>query len=272
MQLILCLGVAVFLALLCAACQSNQHEYWWEEGYPYSEGGALVGRRGASYSTATGPSASLPSASGTGASAVLTELRRTTVPGFTVQDEESLTVVVDALRTTTGLPLVVDPAAEAAALDEGALFDLVLTNPLSARHVLDLIVEQAGPDVSWTIRHEAILVTTRAKTRGRVVTQAHDIHTLVASRTDFIAPRLDRIRLIDDLEDEDGGGPFGSQEQSEPRFEADDLVTLVQENIAVGTWEDQAVSITAENGILFVVHTPEVQARVSRFLASLAGF
>jgi hypothetical protein len=31
----------------------------------------------------------------------------------------------------------------------------------------------------------------------------------VFSLTDFFGPRIDRLRLLDDMEDDDGGGPFG---------------------------------------------------------------
>ena len=42
-------------------------------------------------------------------------------------------------RAITGLPMVVDPAAEAAAIDEGVVFDLDLSNPLTVEKALNLI-------------------------------------------------------------------------------------------------------------------------------------
>src|SRR5262249_54461580 len=51
-----------------------------------------------------------------------------------------------------------------------------------------------------------------------------------------------------------------------------ELVTLVQENVAVGTWEEEGVKISAEGGNMIVVHTPEVQQQVRQFLEELRRF
>ena len=49
----------------------------------------------------------------------------------------------------------------------------------------------------------------------------------------------------------------------------EELVTMVQENVAVGTWDDHGHRIDASEGFLVVVHTPEVQILVRRFLNAL---
>ena len=193
------------------------------------------------------------------------------VPAFHVRDEDSLSAVVQVLRNQTGLPLVVAPGAEDAAFDDGAAFAFDLSAPLRARDLLDLIAQQAGDGVRWVVRHDTVLFTTRDKARGELVLVAHDIRTLTAARTDFIAPRIDRIRLLDDLEDDDGGGPFGGVGESVVAMEAESVATLVQENIAVGTWEDEGVSIEPHEGQLFVRHSAEVQQQVALFLAALGA-
>lgn len=200
------------------------------------------------------------------------QLRRTPVRGFRVDDEESLRAVVERLAVVTGLPLVVDPRAEGAALDEGARFSFDIAHPLSARDVLGLVTEAAGPEVAWTIRHDAVLITTRARALEPSVVVAHDVGDLTFARTDFVAPRLDRIRLLDDLEDEDGYGPFGGEARSAPSVPEGDLVALVSENVEPGLWERDGVSITAENGFLIVVASRAVQARVRRLLDRLRAF
>ena len=179
--------------------------------------------------------------------------------------------MVHAIRDSTGLPLVVTPAAEDAVLDAGVVFDLDLENPISVENLLNLITRTAGEEVVWTIRHEAVLVTTRAKAAGRFVFELHDIRTLTMARTDFIAPRIDRIRLLDDLEDDDGGGPFGGLGEQSRRFEEEDVATLVQENVAPESWDADGISIEAANGFLLVVHTREVQRRIARLLAALGA-
>ena len=40
------------------------------------------------------------------------QLANTRIPGLSFQDEESLTTVIDGVRTISGLPIVVDPLAD----------------------------------------------------------------------------------------------------------------------------------------------------------------
>jgi general secretion pathway protein D len=199
-------------------------------------------------------------------------LATTRIPGLKISQEESLTAVVDALRVITGLPLVVDPAAEEAAIDEGVVFDLNLTNPITVEKALNLITEMGGENVTWTIRHDAVLVTTPEKARGKLVIYNHDVQDLIFGLTDFLGPRIDRLRLLDELEDEDGGGPFGGIGERPMINEPDDLITLVQENVAVASWQGEGVAISVEAGNMIVVQTPEVQKQIRQFLEDLRRF
>lgn len=184
---------------------------------------------------------------------------------------ESLREAVDPIRLYTGLPIVVDPAAESAMMDEGAAIDLQLEAVLTVEQLLNLITGQAGEAVTWVIRHDAVLLTTRDKARGRPVVMHHDVADLVFDLTDFTGPRIDRIRLLDELEDDDGGGPFGSVGEKTRILEADELSTLIQENIAQGTWDDYG-TIEAFEGNLIVVHEARVQEQVREFLEGLRRF
>jgi tetratricopeptide (TPR) repeat protein len=194
------------------------------------------------------------------------------IPGLVVEEDESLMSVVGTLRTISELPLVVDPLAEEAAIDEGVVFDLPLRNSLTVEKALNLITDMAGENVTWTIRHDAVLVTTKEKARGELVIYNHDIQDLIFGLTDFLGPRIDELRLLDDLEDDDGGGPFGGIGERPTIIEADELATLVQENVAVGSWEEDGIAITVEAGNMIVVHTPAVQKQVRQFLEDLRRF
>ena len=199
-------------------------------------------------------------------------LDTTSVLGLRIEDEESLTAVVDAVRVITDLPLVVDPLAEQAAVDDGVVYDINLTAPLPASKVLNLIDGLSGANVTWTVRHDAIIFTTTEKARGELEIYNHDVQDLIFGLTDFLGPRIDRLRLVDDLEDEDGGGPFGGIGERPTINEPDDLATLVQDNVANGTWSDEGVSIQIEAGNMVVVHTPAVQMQVRQFLEDLRRF
>jgi general secretion pathway protein D len=204
--------------------------------------------------------------------AVLRDLLRQTKLSLVMKDEESLTKVVDALRVQTDAPLVVDPAAEAAASEGGVVFTFSFENKITLEQALNLITKMAGENVTWTIRHEAVIVTTKEKARSRPIVVNHDVQDLVMGLTDFIGPRIDRIRLLDELQDDDGGGPFGGIGEKPRILEPNDLATLIQENVAVGTWQDEGVSIEAGEGFIVINHSPEVQEQVRQFLEDLRRF
>ncbi|HED64965.1 MAG TPA: hypothetical protein ENJ09_05345, partial [Planctomycetes bacterium] len=207
-----------------------------------------------------------------GEAALRERIANTLIPGLSVDEEESLTSVIRAIQVITGLPMVVDPLAEEAAITEGVVFDFDLTNALTAEKALNLVTKMAGPEVTWTVRYETVLVTTTEKARGDLVIVNHDVQDLTFGLTDFLGPRIDTLRSIDNIEDDNGGTPFGSIAEKPKINEPDDLATLVQENVAVGTWEDDGVSITVEGGNMVVVHTPEVQVQVQKFLEELRRF
>jgi len=192
------------------------------------------------------------------------------LPG--VEEEESLRSVIDLIRQFTGLPLVVDPAAENAVLDEAIVFNFNFENKLSVEQALNLITDMAGEDVTWTIRHDAVLVTTKARARGVPIIVNHDVQDLIVGVTDFTGPRIDRLRLLDELEDDDGGGPFGGILESPRLIEIDDLSTLIQDNVAKDTWDEDGISIEVGESFILVVQSAEVQQEVKDFLEDLRRF
>lgn len=200
------------------------------------------------------------------------QLAQTRIPGLNVQQEESISKVIDVVRTMTGLPLVVDPAAETAATDAGVVFDLSLQNPLTVEQVLNIVTKACGDTVSWTVKHDAVIVTTQNKARGELVIYNHDVQDLVFGLTDFTGPRIDRLRLLDDMKDDDGGGPFGGVGESPSPIDVAQLKALVQENVEPGSWEQEGVRIDEGEGHILVVHSPEVQAKVRQFLNDLRRF
>ena len=191
-----------------------------------------------------------------------------TLPG--IEDEDSLGHLIDILRSFSDLPMVVDPAAEDAVASAGVTFTLDFPNRITVRQALDFLTTEAGEEVTWTIRHEAIMITTREKARGKLKVLNHDVQDLVVGLTDFTGPRIDKIRLYDELDaDEDGGGPFGGTLEARRVIEIENLSTLIQENVAPETWSDDGVSIESGEGFIVIVHTLEVQQSIRAFLEDL---
>ncbi|MCP3919165.1 MAG: hypothetical protein GY711_26795 [bacterium] len=204
--------------------------------------------------------------------ALRTQLDTTPVALPKIEDEESLRTVVNYIRDFTGMPLVVDPAAEDAVLNEGITFNFTFDNELTVTQLLNHIASMAGEEVTWTIRHDAVLMTTKEKARGAPIIVNHDIQDLIMAMTDFTGPRIDRLRLLDELEDDDGGGPFGGILESPRLIEIEDLAALIQENVAVDTWDSEGVSIEPGEGFILITHSADVQQQVKDFLEDLRRF
>jgi len=199
------------------------------------------------------------------------QLKTTRIPGLTIEDTDSLEVVIATLRTMTGLPLVVDQSASAAASDAGVTFNFNFQNSLTAEQALNQITKAAGDGVTWTIKHDAVLITTTDKARGELVVQNHSVQDLVFGLANFIGPRIDRLRLVDENVDDDGVGVFGGLDERLTFVEAEELATLVRDNIAVGTWEED-FTINIEQGNMIVRHRLDVQRSVRQFLEDLRRF
>ncbi|MEZ6017953.1 MAG: hypothetical protein R3F49_22805 [Planctomycetota bacterium] len=200
------------------------------------------------------------------------QLRTTTVRLPGIEREESLDTLIGMIRNNTGLPLIVDPAAEASVVDNGVVFQFNFENELTVEQALNRLTAMAGEDVTWTLRYDAIFVTTKEKAAGTPTVLLHDVQDLIFAITDFTGPRIDRLRLLNELEDEDGGGPWGSVGESQRMIQIDDLATLVRDTVAPSTWEGDGVSIEAGEGFLVVTQTAEVQQQVKDFLEDLRRF
>jgi Flp pilus assembly secretin CpaC/tetratricopeptide (TPR) repeat protein len=204
---------------------------------------------------------------------VYAQLRETRIPNLVVDEVESLTEVVSQIQLVSGIDMVVDQAAEEAAYDEAVLFTFNLKNSTTVENALDLIADAAGENVTWTVKYGAVLLTTREKARGELEMVPHDISDLTINLPNFLAPRLDKLRLLDELEDDDGGGPFGSYAEASTQLEQDRLVELIQRNVSPSSWEEEGVSINAYNDTTLVVrHTRAIQLEVQRFLEELRNF
>jgi tetratricopeptide (TPR) repeat protein len=198
------------------------------------------------------------------------EIATQRIPSLVFEGETSLETVIDQLRTFTSIPYVVTPDAIAAVDDEGIEFNLTMTYELSVEHALNIITDAAGPDVIYSFRYGVVYITTLSNAFSDLVLRPHDIRDLTAMIVDQAAPQIDRIQLpdssfsMDDEEERPMGGPVGDPV---PIMDPDNIATLVQQSIATGTWDSiEGVSIQAQNGQLFVRHTPDVHRQIEDFL------
>jgi len=194
-------------------------------------------------------------------------LARMQVSGLHIGREQSLRAAVGVVRAATGLPLIVHPRAEQAALDAGAVFELALEHSIAITAVCNLLSEQAGAEVEWTVRHGAVLFTSSADARGESYLVSYDVRAHVQPMSDFIAPSIAELSLLDEQGDE--STPVGGVGGTQQSWDEGALATLVQEVIEPSSWDADDVGIQAEGGFLFVRQTGAVHRKVRAFLDSL---
>ncbi len=242
----------------CTAPHRSSAEKWndWADArFGPAPQGAMTVHRGSLAEAALEPAAFAPARSVLAGKKV----------ALVLNGVESLREAVKPLQAA-GVPIVVMQQAETAAADAAAVFDLDLRKPVAATSALNLIAELAGDEVGWALRDGVVWMTTRDKLALDVVLRTYDVRALVAPITDFIAPDLSGRKLAG--LDEENTGRIGD---SRPRHEEDAIVALIEDNIASDTWGANGTSISSHNGMLFVRHTPEVQAKVAQLLRMLGG-
>lgn len=202
------------------------------------------------------------------------QIKTTTIPSLNVKDEVELENVIGILRTYTGLPLIVDPAASDAVRSGSIVFNLPIENPITVKDALDILVESTGGTIAYVFKHDAILVTSTEKAKGSSSVRNHDIQDLVFGLTDFSGPDLST--LAETLSGGSKGAetaPFGGA-LPEPKkiVNPEELVQMIKDTIAPGTWDADGHRLESFNGNLIAVHTEEVHQQIEHFLNDMRKF
>jgi len=186
----------------------------------------------------------------------------------------SLPEAVNGISVISGIPIVVDPET-AAELDSSAvLLNISTLTDITVESLLNIILAQAGENLTYTVKHGVVLITSKEKARGQAVPRIHTVQDLTFTLTDFRGPKIGEISPpgSEGFDDEEGG-PFGSDQAGENVVQPEEIINLIRENIARDSWDTGNFSIdSANNNQLLVIHTPEVQLQVAQFLDDLRRF
>ena len=196
------------------------------------------------------------------------------IPGLVFDGETSLEAVIEPIRTFTSVPIVVTPDAVEAVDSNGVEFNLDLPHEMTVLQALNIITDQAGEEVTWTVRNGVVYVTSTQRAYSNLVLHPHDIRDLIAQLTDFTPPKIDKIRLPDEEYDDEEPTFGGVAPDPVTIYDPDNLETLIKQSVAPGTWdgEIEGVSLRIQNGLLFVRHTPKVQKELHEFLQNLRTY
>lgn len=195
------------------------------------------------------------------------QVSQTTIQSLAIVEEESLQNVGQILQSLSGLPILVDAAAEVASLDEGVVFMIELRNQARMDDVLELICSQAGGDVVWVVRDGAVVITTRYRAAGDRVLHPHFVGDLLIDAQELLAPVASGVRRL-----RSGGRRFEVDEFESSDDWMDEITMMVQEHVVPGSWDEEGVMIDGTGEFLFVTHDASAQEGVATFLDQLRSW
>ncbi|MHC4844828.1 MAG: hypothetical protein ACYTCU_01565 [Planctomycetota bacterium] len=189
-------------------------------------------------------------------------------------DEMTIVQVANNIFFNTDIPVSVDPEV-VSDLDLAAEYvTLTGLRDLPVVSLLNIIVDQVGDELAWTIRNGRVYITMQEKAQGLPIVRVHNIQDLTFPITDFKGVDIRDIPLPGEAGDDNEETIFSSELDQVRLIEPDEVLNLVRENIARESWDlSDAYSIDfVDNQNLLVIHTPAVQGEVAAFLDDLRAF
>jgi len=177
--------------------------------------------------------------------------------------ETPLAEAIAFLQTLTKTTIILDPAAA----EEGAAPDTMINlrvNEMPLDLALKWILRLA--DLDYTLKDEAVFVSTPKNLAGEVDLNIYDVRDLTYTVSTFPGPEL----VVTDatVGGGGGGGPINLGETVEAEaMDASSLAELIMSRVRPGEWADElGTSIEERNGKLVVMQRPEVHRLIAKLL------
>ncbi len=171
-----------------------------------------------------------------------------------------LTDVVAFLREFTGLNIIIDSQQIPTPAD---LRITLRVEDLPFDNVLGLIARMHN--LAYKVEDGVVFVTTAETLQKETVLELYDVQDLTVSIPDFPGPEISLVSGDDGA----AGAVATEAEQGTAGVTSEELQNLIKDNIAKGTWDSEGRSLVYNNGILIVRHTPDVQAKIQKFLTDV---
>ena len=180
--------------------------------------------------------------------------------------------VLRTLESSTGVPIIVTPAAQEAIDSEAPLFEIELAGIVTLENFLDQMM-RSSESLTWTVKNGVVQVTTIEEAGAGNITHSYSVRDLIFERTDFLPPK------IDDLP---GEGGVGLDEVKRTGGEAEERIPFVaidvlEENIRAATnpnyWDEEFGTLRVlETGYLLVNASDDMHRRVTGVLNDMRSF
>jgi general secretion pathway protein D len=189
-------------------------------------------------------------------------------------EDDDITTVANVVHSFTGIPIVVNGEVRIELEDNAQTVTLTDLKDISVESLLNIIVEQIGEGLTWTIRKGVVEITKQEKLMDDIQIRIHPIKDITFGLTKFRGPVIGQITPPDETGEDAETSIFGGELEKETPIPPEDVLGLIQENIARETWDMDAFSadVTADQGGLLIIHTPQIQKQVVDFLNDLRKF
>ena len=141
---------------------------------------------------------------------------------------------------------------------------------IQLRTAMRLMLDQF--ELDYTIDESRIIkITTRDKAGGRAVPELHDIRDILVRIQDFAGPKVE-LTAPGGAGAALAGASFTLEEPKESSVSEEQIVDLIKDNVAPGSWEGEYTIEKTPNQQLIVNHTPKVHKELQEFLKRLRSY
>ncbi len=180
--------------------------------------------------------------------------------------DASLRDVIDFIRNTKGINIVIDPEVVDRFEGEGRTVNLQV-DELNLGQAINILMR--FNNLTYTFRNKVLFITTPEGAYGDAAMRLHDVRDLTRKLENFKGPDLE-------LKSSDTGAgmaPMFEEEFTQQEvILVEDLVAMIRDSVASETWDMGNFRITEINGMLLVSHTPEVHQEIARLLDNLRKY
>lgn len=182
--------------------------------------------------------------------------------------ETSLREVVDFLRSTTGINIIIDPEVYKEFPEEEALKVDLTVNNLRLESILNLMLSVKG--LAYRISNGVLVISTKKRITEKPKLKLYNVRDLTGKLNDF--PSLE-MSLTSSRDDTSTGAQLKTQEAQETRpattITEEQLTDLIKNNIGKGTWDTATRSIDTRYGTLIIRQTDSVHKQIESLLNDL---
>jgi type II secretory pathway component GspD/PulD (secretin) len=179
-----------------------------------------------------------------------------------------LAEVVDYLRNTTGLNIIIHPDVNKEFPDEDSLkVNLTLTNA-KLSSILNLILSLK--DLAYSISNGVLIISTQKRMVEKPIVRLYNIRDLTGKLNDF--PGVDMTLSTEERDESTISGATLKEEESKEStttMTEEQLTDLIKNNIGKATWDASDCSIETRPGTLIVRQTESIHKQIDSLLNDL---